>query len=630
MMKKLTSLSVLVFFSSLLIGQTYDRWQQYIEYDMNIDFDVNTHRYAGDQNIKYKNNSPDTLNRLFFHLYFNAFQPGSMMDERSRSIPDPDRRVGDRISKLSKDEIGYQRIKELKVDGKRVGFKESGTILEVTLKEPILPNKEVEIDMKWTSQVPIQIRRSGRDNAEGISYSMTQWYPKLCEYDYQGWHSNPYIGREFHGVWGKFNVTVSIDPSYVLAGTGTLTNAKDIGYDKGELNAIRAPKRVWKFEAKDVHDFAWAADPDYNHLIHKTESGVTLHMLYQDGELASENWPELGKIMEEALSFLDKNFGKYPYPQYSFVQGGDGGMEYPMLTLITGERNLSSLVGVSVHELVHSWYQMVLATNESLYPWMDEGFTSYVSAHCMNHLREQKLIPGEVKEDPMLNSTVGFANFVMTGLEEPLSTHSDHYMTNRAYGVGSYTKGSIFLNQLKYVIGEEAFNKGMLRYYNEWKFKHPNPNDFIRVMEKQSGIELDWYKEYMVNTTHYIDYAIDTLLTDDRRNSQIVLSRQGTMPMPVDVSIKLKSGVEILHTIPLRIMRGQKRFEPSYGDYRVESDWPWTNYQYVFNIRQRPFEIESITIDPHTRTVDVNPDNNVWPRPEELLEELEDSRGEEK
>ena len=178
------------------------------------------------------------------------------------------------------------------------------------------------------------------------------------------------------------------------------------------------------------------------------------------------------------------------------IQGGDGGMEYPMATLITGERSLGSLVGVSVHELMHSWYQMALGTNESLYAWMDEGFTSWASDEVMNHLRGQGLIPGRALDDPHASDYQGYVNFAKSGFEEPLITHADHFVTNTAYGIAAYVKGAVFLAQLEYVIGKEAFRKGMLRYYNTWKFKHPNANDFIRVMEKQSGLELDWYREY--------------------------------------------------------------------------------------------------------------------------------------
>ncbi len=167
---------------------------------MEVRLDVKTHKVAGTQKLTYYNNSKDTLRRVYYHLYFNAFQPGSMMDVRSRNIPDPDRRVGDRISKLKADEIGYQHVQSLKQDGKDLTYKIDGTILEVTLAKPILPGTKTVFDMKYESQVPLQVRRSGRNNKEGIAYSMTQWYPKMAEYDHQGWHAYPYVAREFHGV----------------------------------------------------------------------------------------------------------------------------------------------------------------------------------------------------------------------------------------------------------------------------------------------------------------------------------------------------------------------------------------------------------------------------------------------
>ncbi|HAZ23883.1 MAG TPA: peptidase M1, partial [Algoriphagus sp.] len=163
--------------------------------------DVKTNRYTGTQVLTYTNNSPDTLNRVFYHLYYNAFQPGSMMDVRSRTIADPDRRVGDRISLLTPEEIGYLHVKSLTKDGKAVKFNEEETILVVDLDQPILPNSKATFEMAFEGQVPVQIRRSGRDSEEGVRYSMSQWYPKMANYDEQGWHANPYIGREFYGIW---------------------------------------------------------------------------------------------------------------------------------------------------------------------------------------------------------------------------------------------------------------------------------------------------------------------------------------------------------------------------------------------------------------------------------------------
>src|SRR5690606_2926227 len=190
-------------------------WQQHADYTMTIDMNVNNYQYNGEQKLVYTNNSPDVLNKVYYHLYFNAFQPGSEMDVRSRTIADPDSRVGDRISKLQPNEIGYINVTSLKQNGSSVKHKTTGTILEVMLNSPIQPGEKVTFDMVFDAQVPIQIRRSGRNSSEGVALSMTQWYPKLAEYDFEGWHANPYIGREFHGVWGNFDVTLKIDKNYV-------------------------------------------------------------------------------------------------------------------------------------------------------------------------------------------------------------------------------------------------------------------------------------------------------------------------------------------------------------------------------------------------------------------------------
>lgn len=615
-MKYIYHLIFLIGCFNLLSAQS-DRWQQEVNYKMKIDFDVDNHTYKGEQKLRYKNNSPDTLNKVFYHLYFNAFQPGSMMDERSRTIMDPDRRVGDRISKLLDDEMGYIKVSSLKQDGKDLQFEVVGTILEVTLNKAITPGKSANLEMNYEAQVPIQIRRSGRNSSEGIDYSMAQWYPKLCEYDYQGWHANPYVGREFYGIWGDFEVEIKIDDSYTLGATGILQNAKKIGRGYSDESAkVKGKKICWKFKAENVHDFVWAADRDYVVEAKMTDSGVKIYYVYQPGERTTENWQNLHKPMNEALKFMNKNFGEYPYPVYSFIQGGDGGMEYPMATLITGERSFGSLVGVSVHEWMHSWYQMLLGTNEALYPWMDEGFTTYGSSKVMNHLREKELIPGSTAAiHPNEGNIKGYVNFAKTGLEEPISTHSDHYITNSAYGRGSYTKGAVFLKQLEYVIGENAVKTGLIKYYNEWKYKHPNVNDFIRVMEKVSGIELDWYKEYFVNTVHTIDYGIDSVLIDNDKATKIVLYKNGVMPMPVDVNIKLINGTSQNYNIPLRMMRGNKE-DDGLHVFSVAEDWPWTHRFYELIVPFDLSEIEAIEIDKSFRMADADRSNNVWVKTE--------------
>src|SRR5688572_975287 len=333
-------------------------WQQQVHYKMDVRMDVNTNKFTGKQTIRYKNNSPDVLHNVYFHLYLNAFQPGSEMDVRSRTISDPDPRVGDRIFNLKPNEIGYQQIKKLTQNGQPLAFEVAGTILEVKLAKPISPGQSTTFVMDYEAQVPMQIRRNGRDNKEGIRYSMTQWYPKLCEYDEQGWHANPYIGREFYGVWGDFDVSLTLDAKYIVAASGTLQNAKEIGHGYAPEPKQKPAKLTWRFIAQKVHDFVWAADPDFIHTRHVCDDGMIIHTFHQETTEFKANWESLPKIMEEAFVYLNTHFGKYPYPSYSYIQAGDGGMEYPMATLITGKRSLGSLVGVSVHETLHSWYQM--------------------------------------------------------------------------------------------------------------------------------------------------------------------------------------------------------------------------------------------------------------------------------
>ncbi len=596
-----------------LLAAQADRWQQRVSYEMEIDFDVTTDQYAGTQKLTYYNNSPDTLDRIFYHLYFNAFQPGSQMDMRNLTLPDADDRVADRISKLQPDEIGYLRVKTLTREGGTLSFEEAETILEVTLDQPILPGDSAVFNMEWDAQVPLQIRRSGRDNKEGIEYSMAQWYPKLAEYDYQGWHANPYIGREFYGVWGDYDVTINIDSKYVVGGTGYLRNPQEIGYGYAPEPATRPATLSYHFVAPNVHDFMWAADPDYTHTTYKRDDGTTLNFYYQPGEETSENWEQLPAIMDAVFAYANAHYGQYPYEQYSFIQGGDGGMEYPMGTLITGQRNFTSLVGVSVHELMHTWYQMLMGTNEALYAWMDEGFTSWASSEIMNHLRSEGLMPGDVSDNPHERTYASLRGFRQSGMQEALTTHSDHFATNSAYSVAAYVNGSVFLEQLRYVIGEDAFECTLHRYFDEWHFKHPNPNDFVRIAEKCSGLELDWYREYWVNGTDYPDYAVaDVEDIDSSGQTRIDLERVGRMPMPQEVTVTLKNGREQYYYIAPQLLRGEKP-QPAYAtNWTVLADWGWTNPTYSFTIDTNKQEIESVRLNARGRMFEDDMDNNVW------------------
>ncbi|MEM9324705.1 MAG: M1 family metallopeptidase [Bacteroidota bacterium] len=576
---------------------------------MDIDFDTEKHQFKGEQEIVYTNNSKDTLRKVFYHLYYNAFQPGSVMDIRSRTIADPDSRVRDRIFNLKDNETGYHQIKELKQDGASLTYEVTGTILEVDLANPLLPGKSTTLSMKFDSQVPIQIRRTGRDNREGISYSMTQWYPKLAEYDKHGWHADPYVGREFHGVWGSFDVTIHLDSAYLIGGTGYLQNAQEIGhgYEDQSKPVQRKPgkKLSWHFKVDKVHDFAWAADPDYTHDIVKGEGIPDLHFIYQRDEGLATNWDSLKSYAVATFEIMNEKFGKYPYDDYTIIQGGDGGMEYPMATLIMGGGSFRGLVSVTVHEAIHSWYQGVLAFNESKYPWMDEGFTTYCQYLIMDELFNENQL------NPHARAYGAYNMLVDADLQEPMTTHGDHYNRNRTYGVSTYLKGAIYLHQLSYIIGHAAFEQGMLDLWDQWAFKHPDPTDFKRVMERRSGLELDWYNEQWIGTTNTIDYGVESVeITRD--SSIITLEKIGLHPMPLDVVVTFEGGEQKLFYIPLEIMRGNKPEEEGMPTRIVMEDWPWPYPYYELRVEGK---VESIAIDPSLRMADVDRRNNVFPSP---------------
>ncbi|HFS67071.1 MAG TPA: M1 family peptidase [Flavobacteriia bacterium] len=578
--------------------ETY--WQQHVDYKMDIDMDVENFQYTGDQTLVYTNNSPDDLDKVYYHLYFNAFQPGSEMDIRLQNIEDPDGRMIDadkksRIASLKPNQIGYEKVLSLTQDGKDVTYKVYGTILKVSLNHPIKSGEKSTFKMKFKGQVPVQIRRSGRNNAEGVALSMTQWYPKLAEYDFEGWHPDQYVAREFFGVWGDFDVTIRIDKDYILGGTGYLQNPQEIGYgyeEKGvKVNKPKGKKLTWHFKAPNVHDFTWAADKEYIHDVIDGPYNTKMHFLYKK-DVNIENWKALQKDAYNTMDFYNNYIGNYPYKQYSIIQGGDGGMEYGMCTLITGKRNLNSLKGVVRHEMAHSWFQFVLATNESEHPWMDEGFTSFANTIADQHLDKKTEFPFE-----RVYQTYSY--LVKSGKNEPLTTQGDRYNTNMAYGINSYYKGQMFLSQLIYLIGRKNLDNTLKKYYNDWKFKHPNPNDITREAEKISGLELHWYLNEWVETTHIIDYGIEKV-----EGKSITLKRIGEMPMSIDLRVTYTDDSTEDFYIPTTLLLGNKPTTAT-----ILKDWAWAIPSYQVETSK---EIKSVEIDPSKLMWDLDMSNNKY------------------
>lgn len=612
MQKQLLLFSFLIFLiintTTLFSQENY--WQQHVDYKMEIDMNVDNYQYTGNQKLTYTNNSPNTLDKVYYHLYFNAFQPGSKMDKRLKTIPDPDERMVNnigsknkpiyesKISKLKNNEIGFIKVNKLKQNGLPVKYSIDGTLLVVELNQPIKPGEKTIFEIDFLGQVPLMIRRAGRNNNEGVELSMAQWYPKMAEYDIQGWHTDPYIGREFYGVWGDFDVKITIDKAFTLGGTGYLQNPQNIGkgYEdpKLPLTIPNSPKLTWHFFAPNVHDFTWAADKNYVHEQLKTKDNVTLHFLYKNEESVLKVWKEMQPYAVKTMEYYSDIIGAYPYKQYSIIQGGDGGMEYGMCTLVNGGKSFMGLTGTVVHEMAHAWFQFALATNESLYPWMDEGFATYVETLAMKDFFK-KTSSDFIFQD----SYDAYSYMVSTGYEEPLTTHADHYQFNMSYSINAYAKGSVFLSQLAYIIGQDNLEKTLKEYFKLWSGKHPHPNDFIKIAEIVSGFKLDWYLKEFVETTNTVDYAVKKV-----ENKKIVIEKIGKTPMPLEVKVMYDDKTEEFFYIPLSLMNGNKQLKTT-----TLKVWDNTNSTYTINTTKKVVYVE---IDASLQMADVQRKNNIW------------------
>lgn len=609
MNKFLACITVVIF--GLLSAQKKGYYQQQAKYKMDIDVDATSFSYKGKQTIIYTNNSPDELHEVYFHLYWNAFKSGSMMDQRVQSQGgEGDTRLQkngvSRLSVIPKSEEGLQNIHWIKQDGKNLQFEIQETIMKVILAEPLASNASTVFSMEWDAVIPHQIRRSGRNNREGIDMTMTQWFPKLAEYDYLGWHTFDYVGREFHAPFSDFEVNISIDKDYVIGAGGILKNPNDVkGYtDNPRIKPDNNGKVTWKWEAQNLLDFAWAADKDYVVEHFTILDGPKVYYVYQKSDKTAF-WEESKPYVTRFFQLMNTYFGRYEYPTYSFVQGGDGGMEYGMTTMILGEHtSLKRLVGLMVHEGAHMWFQQMLATNESMQPWMDEGFTSYAESKIMHQL----FPPQEPLPHPFTETLENYINFTKTGKETPAVWLADHHDSGRSYGVASYTKGELFLVQLGYIIGEQNLALVMKDFFNEWRMKHPTDRDFLHIAQKISGMDLKWFQHYWINSTKTIDYAIKNVSYDSDK-TVITLINNGGVPMPIDFGILSKEGQIVNYQIPMNMTRNWKQ-KDIFGNFTTLPYWPWTQKEYTFSIPYNKNQISALGIDFSQRLADVNPQDN--------------------
>ncbi|WP_263786462.1 M1 family metallopeptidase [Salinibacter grassmerensis] len=613
-------LSVLLLFllcsPALALAQSPSHWQQHVDYEMDIRLNPETHQVDGRQRLTYTNNSPDTLRTVYYHLYFNAFQPQSMMAERNRHLPDPDGRTVPRIFNLTPDEQGRQTVESLTQDGTPVSYEVNDTVLRVDLAAPIPPGTSTTFVMDYRSQVPLQTRRSGRDSrGDDIDYTMTQWYPKMAEYDERGWHANYYVNREYYAPYGEFDVEITLPAEYTIGATGVLQNPEEVGhgYDIDGNGSWRPSDGLpetdtltWHFRAEDVHNFAWSADPDYIH-DKVTADGTTHHILYKPG--VAEQWRPLRTNMPDITAFFSDEYGDYPYPQMTVAQGGDGGMEYPMFTVVSSydgpefeaKSSYRSILGTTVHEFAHMWYYSALGSNEADYAWMDEGFTSYATTEGMAHLAGRPANHTGARQSVVTMQKLGIA--------EPFSTPADWFSTNAAYGITSYPGGQMLVDMMGYVIGDAQRDQWLRRYFRERGGMHPDPFDLELFAEQESGLMLDWYFQQVTESTRTVDDAIVGLSQERAGDSvavDLTLERKGSLRLPQDVKLTLADGSTQWLNVPLASMHGHK---PVPDDWIVTEPWPWVALEKTVSVTVDS-RVEKAVVDPNGETPDVNRLNN--------------------
>lgn len=571
---KIAGFTFLFLLLNSAFAQRYGYFQQRVDYTMDVFLDVKTHKLSGKQIAIYQNNSPDTLYEIYYHLYLNAFKPGSSMQVRGDVIKNG---LGDRIRAMKPDEYGWTNVKYVKANGEEIDFEIFDTILKAKLKNPLAPGDSISLEMEFESQIPKQTRRNGRDNREGIDYSMAQWYPKICEYDFEGWHADQYIEREFYGVWGNFDVKITLSSDYLVGATGVIQNPDEVlcGYELGAVDTVIFPVqwkktkselKTWHFKAENVHDFAWVADRDYIHEITWLSLGadtVIIHLLYQPDVYML--WRETGKFTREIIKLYSEWFYRYPYKSFTVAQAGDGGMEYPMLIMITGRRNRTSMIGILAHEIGHNWFYGLIGNNETKEAWIDEGGASFVTPRVF-----KKILGEKWKDFSGINAFLrpesdiygGYRNYIrfsQLGYEEPVLLHSDFFRESVSYTNAVYGKGASVFEMLEYVVGDSVFDKIMKEFFKEWAFKHPTTKDFERVAEKVSGMELDWFFDQWLKTTRRCDYAIEKFdgrwETKDGARKYVVkvkLRNRGQIVMPVDLYFISK--MELIKKLSFRLI----------------------------------------------------------------------------
>lgn len=541
-------------------------WQQRADYRITATLDTTSRSVSGSVQIRYTNNSPDTLRYVWLQLDQNLYRPGSEGSVLFAAAS----RWGVRGFK------GGYDLRDVRVSGQAITPRINDTMMQLSLPAPLLPKGgNVVITMNFTFQVPEHgSDRMGRD---GPLYEIAQWYPRMAVYDdVKGWNTDPYLGQgEFYLEYGNIDFAVRAPAGYTVAASGTLQNPREVLTATQQQRLARASKtqevvaitniaeararampgtKTWRFRAENVRDAAWAAAPDFRWDA-TSWNGILAQSYYE--------WPKAGKAWEagaEQTQWTIRHYSEmllpYPYPQATSVAGPVGGMEYPMFVMVHAGEDSMSVFSTINHEHGHEWFPMIVGSNERRYAWMDEGFNTYINTFAKELRWRDTVMIGSILAD--------WRRVVDTGIDVPLMTAADN-IPAASLGPVAYDKPAVLLVTLRnQVVGAELFDAAFRGYAKAWAFKHPTPGDFFRTMENATGRDLSWYWRGFWYSTDVLDTGIDSV-TQREENGQslavISLHRMTSIVFPVRLRLKYANGKTGDFSLPANIWANGDKFD---------------------------------------------------------------------
>ncbi len=579
-------------------------WQQRVDYTISARLDPDRQLLSGRETIRYVNRSLQDLGYLWLFLDQNICAPTSVASQLNQ----PPLVFQDDVFDFSC--LGFAggvTLDYVRDAGRELPYTVHGTTMRIELAEPLKPGATIRLDIGW--QFPVPAYGAGRMGRDGTLYEIAQWYPRVAVFDdVRGWNSDPYIGAgEFYLEYGSFDVALTLPASYVVAATGVLQNPSDVltaaqrerlaraarsATPVAVIAAAEAGQRAsrptttgtltWRFVADSVRDFAFAAAPNLRWDA-TSWHGVLIQTFYRP---QAKLWEEAIRMAEHTIRHFSERLYPYPYPQASTIEGPIAGMEYPMLTFVPAGATREDLHWTLMHEFGHEWYPMIVGSNERLYPWMDEGFNTFIDIEAT-----EDYFTGTAYADTIGQMPLHFyRQHAVPGHEQPLSTRP---VESRDLFWTGYYKPALMLQLLRFeVLGKERFDRAFRAYTDAWAFKHPAPADFFRMMRNETGVDLDWFWRGWIYTTGRLDQAVDSV-TAGQDGVAIHLSDRGTMVMPAELALTFPGGRTEVVKLPVDMWNPGRRFTYRYRGKDVPA---------------------AVQLDPRGVLPDVDRANDRWPR----------------